>query len=179
MVDCRSVGSGRAALRYLAPYIFRVALSNNRIVRVTDDQVTFRYSVGESGQTAYCTLPVQEFLRRFLQHILPKGLVKVRYYGLFRVAKRRSLARLHSQLLLLQHIAGSAGPVPTARESGTRVVSWPSCGQPMRLERVLLWHNRGPPGWADQHRWRIPSRCGRHARRLGSACLLRHALARL
>jgi hypothetical protein len=79
VVDCRSVGSGRTALRYLAPYIFRVALSNNRIVRVADEQVTFRYTVGESGRRAYCTLPVQEFLRRFLQHILPKGFVKVRY----------------------------------------------------------------------------------------------------
>jgi hypothetical protein len=82
VVDCRSVGTARAALKYLAPYIFRVALSNNRIVRVADDQVTFRYTVSATGQTAYCTLPAQEFLQRFLQHILPKGIVKVRYYGL-------------------------------------------------------------------------------------------------
>jgi len=83
VVDCRPVGTARAALKYLAPYIFRVALSNNRIVRVADGQVTFRYTVGDTGQTAYCTLPVQEFLRRFLQHILPKGFVvdfAVRYY---------------------------------------------------------------------------------------------------
>ena len=42
VVDCRSVGSGQAVLKYLAPYIFRVALSNNRIVGVANDQVTFR-----------------------------------------------------------------------------------------------------------------------------------------
>jgi Putative transposase len=78
VVDCRSVGTAQAALKYLAPYIFRVALSNNRIVQLADDQVTFRYTVSESGRTAYCTLPVQEFLQRFLQHILPKGFVKVR-----------------------------------------------------------------------------------------------------
>jgi len=145
VVDCRSVGTARAALKYLAPYIFRVALSNNRIVRLADGQVTFRYTVAESGQTAYCTLPAQEFLRRFLQHILPKGFVKVRYYGLFRLGMRRSLARLRSQLLLLQHIAASAPPAPAASEDGARVVSCPSCGQPMRLERLLLPHNRGPP----------------------------------
>ena len=52
-----------------------MALSNNRIVRVAEDQVTFRYTVSESGRTAYCTLPAQEFLHRFLQQILPKGLV--------------------------------------------------------------------------------------------------------
>ena len=145
VVDCRSVGRGRAALKYLAPYIFRVALSNNRIVRVADGQVTFRYSVRESGQTAYCTLPVQEFLRRFLQHILPKGFVKVRYYGLFRVSNRRSLSRVRSQLLLLQLIAAETTPAPVASEASKRVVSCPNCGQPMIVERVLLPHNRGPP----------------------------------
>jgi hypothetical protein len=53
VVDCRSVGTAWAALKYLAPDIFRVALSNNRIVRVADDQVTFRYTLSESGRTAY------------------------------------------------------------------------------------------------------------------------------
>jgi hypothetical protein len=161
VVDCRPVGTARAALRYLAPYIFRVALSNNRIVRVADGQVTFRYTVGESGQTAYCTLPVREFLRRFLQHILPKGFVKVRYYGLFRLAMRRSLARLRSQLHLLQHIAASAPPAPAASGSSPRVVICPNCGQPMLLKQVLLPHNRGPPDRAEQHRWRMLGMCRR------------------
>jgi hypothetical protein len=145
VVDCRSVGTARAALRYLAPYIFRVALSNNRIVRVADEQVAFRYTVSKSGRTAYCTLPVHEFLQRFLQHILPKGFVKVRYYGLFRLGNRRSLSRLRSQLQLLQHSAASAPPPATANDGSTRVVSCPSCGEPMIVERVLLPHNRGPP----------------------------------
>jgi hypothetical protein len=58
VVDCRPVGTARTALKYLAAYIFRVALSNNRIVRVAHAQVTFGYTVGATGQTAYCTLPV-------------------------------------------------------------------------------------------------------------------------
>jgi hypothetical protein len=160
VVDCRSVGTAQAALKYLAPYIFRVALSNNRIVRVADDQVTFRYTVSESGQTAYCTLSAQEFLHRFLQHILPKGFVKVRYYGLFRVGKRRSLARLRSQLRLLLHLAEQAMPAPVAIDRGTApVVLCPNCGQPMRMERVLLPHARGPPGWAEQNPGRMLGRC--------------------
>jgi hypothetical protein len=73
----------------------------------------------------------------------------VRYYGLFRLGMRRSLSRLRSQLLLLQHIAAQATPAPAASEDSARVVSCPSCGQPMRLERVLLPHNRGPPQCAD------------------------------
>jgi hypothetical protein len=83
VVDCRPVGNGTAALKYLAPYIFRIALSNNRIVSVQDERVTFRYRDGESKQMCICTLPVLTFLGRFLQHVLPKGFVKVRYYGLF------------------------------------------------------------------------------------------------
>ncbi len=150
VVDCRPVGTAHSALKYLAPYIFRVALSNNRIVRVADDQVTFRYTVSESGRTAYCTLSAQEFLHRFLQHILPKGLVKVRYYGLFRVGNRRSLARLRSQLRLLLHLAEQVMPAPVAIDSDTTsAVICPNCGQPMRVERVLLPHNRGPPSDAD------------------------------
>lgn len=145
VVDCRPVGTARAALKYLAPYIFRVALSNKRIVRLANDQVTFRYTVGATGQTAYCTLPVQEFLARFLQHILPKGFVKVRYYGLFRLGMRRRLSRLRTQLLLLQHISAEAVPAPAASDGNTPLVICPSCGAPMLLKRVLLPHNRGPP----------------------------------
>jgi hypothetical protein len=159
VVDCRSVGSGRAALKYLAPYIFRVALSNNRIVRVVDEQVTFRYTAGESGRTAYCTLPALEFLHRFLQHILPKGEVSVRYYGLFRVGMRRSLSGLRAQLQLLKHIAAQTPPA-VANEGSKREVLCPNCGQPMTLERVLLVHNRGPPKWAEQREWRILMVCG-------------------
>ena len=78
VVDCRPVGSGAAALKYLAPYIFRVALANNRIVGVQDDRVTFRYRDGTTKQMRTTTLPAFAFIRRFLQHVLTKGFVKVR-----------------------------------------------------------------------------------------------------
>ena len=147
VVDCRPVGNGLRALKYLAPYIFRVALSNNRIIRVENDQVTFRYTLGATGQTKYCTLPAEEFIRRFLQHVLPKGFVKVRYYGLFGPGQRQLLTRIRGQLLLQQRIAemqspASATPAPIA----ARRLVCPSCGRPLRLERILVPHNRGPPG---------------------------------
>jgi hypothetical protein len=147
VVDCRPVGSGQAALKYLAPYSFRVALSNNRIIRVADDQVTFRYTVGATGQTKYCTLPAEVFIQRFLQHILPKGFVKVRYYGLFRPGQRQLLGRIRGQLLLQQRIAAMQAPASASSAPVTpRALVCPSCGQPLRLERILLPHNRGPPG---------------------------------
>lgn len=151
VVDCRPVGNGLTALKYLAPYIFRVALSNNRIIRVENDQVTFRYTLGDTGQARYCTLAAEEFIRRFLQHVLPKGFVKVRYYGLFRSGNRPLLARIRGQLLLQRRIADLQTPASDARTTDTsRVLVCPTCGQPLRLERVLLPHQRGPPKCAQK-----------------------------
>lgn len=98
VVHCKSVGNGRAALKYLAPYIFRVAISNHNILKMEDGQVTFRCKDRESGENQYRTLNVEEFIRRFLQHVLPKGFVKVRYYGFFSSGNRPRL-RLIRQLL--------------------------------------------------------------------------------
>ena len=122
-------------------------------MQLANDQVTFRYTIGATDQTASGTLPVQELLQRCLPHILPKGFVKVRYYGLCRLGMRRSLARLRSQLRLLQQIADQVPLAPAVGDGSTREVICPSCGQPMLLKRVLLPHTRGPPGWVDQHRW--------------------------
>jgi hypothetical protein len=145
VVDCRPVGSGRTALRYLAPYIFRVALSTNRILAMDDGQVTFRYQDGETRETRTCTLSAEAFIARFLAHILPKGFVKVRYYGLFRVGARQQLTRLRAQLVLAQRtadLAAAAGenPAPPPRPEPV----CPGCGQPMRLERILP-PQRAPP----------------------------------
>src|SRR5215216_2627972 len=93
VVDCRGVGSGQAALKYLAPYIFRVALSNNRIERLAEEKVTFRYTEAKSGRVKHCTLEANAFIARFLAHVLPTGVVSVRYYGLLRLGNRRLLAQ--------------------------------------------------------------------------------------
>jgi len=93
VVHCQPVGTGEAALKYLAPYIFRVALSNRRILKLEDGQVTFRYRETGSRRWKNCTVPAEEFIRRFLQHVLPKGFQKVRYYGLFSSGQRPRLAQ--------------------------------------------------------------------------------------
>jgi hypothetical protein len=76
VVHCKPVGDGRAALRYLAPYIFRVAISNQRILKLANGKVSFRYFASETGKPRICTVTATEFIRRFLQHVLPKGFVK-------------------------------------------------------------------------------------------------------
>ena len=150
VVDCRPVGTGQAALKYLAPYIFRVALSNNRLVGVANDQVTFRYQVAATKKTATCTLPAGRFIGRFLQHILPKGFVKVRYYGLFRPGNRRLLAQVRS--LLSEAVSGCPEPLE-AREvpatslalHGSSASVCPTCGAVMQLTVILLATSRSPP----------------------------------
>jgi hypothetical protein len=98
--SCTSWGEGEpAVLDYLARYVFRVALTNTRIVGLDDEAVTIRHKHRKSNRWRARPIPGQEFMRRFLQHVLPKGLHKVRYFGLWHPAKRESAARAR---LLLQ-----------------------------------------------------------------------------
>lgn len=138
VVDCRPVGSGEAALKYLAPYIFRVALSNNRILSADEAQVTFRYRHSDSGEQRTSTLPVETFIDRFVAHILPKGFVKVRYYGLFRSGARATLRQLRAQLMLVRGFErGQSGPPhPNPITRADRLTTCPVCSTPM--QRVLI-----------------------------------------
>ena len=144
VVHCQPIGSGEAALKYLAPYIFRVALSNNRIVKVQNEQVTFRYD-DNKGKRRYCTLPVQEFMRRFLQHVLPKGFKKVRYYGLFSPTKRALLHRVRL-LLLIQNVTQAVATTGEPEPQDSPLLPpgslpCPTCGRPMRrlLKLKPIW----------------------------------------
>jgi hypothetical protein len=80
-VNCQPVGNAEASLKYLAPYVFRVAISNSRIESFDESTVTFSYRKQGSSRTRKTTLDVFEFMRRFLQHVLPSGFMKVRHYG--------------------------------------------------------------------------------------------------
>lgn len=135
VVHCEPVGSGLNALKYLAPYIFRVAISNNRILKLEGDRVTFRYRDTETGTEKRCSLGAEEFIHRFLQHVLPRGFVKVRYYGFFAATQRAKLASLHQQLR--QRTASTSSSGETQPEPLHNILC-PHCGQPMLLQRTLL-----------------------------------------
>jgi hypothetical protein len=81
IVHSKAVGDGRASLKYLAPYVFRVAISDSRIVSCEQGQVTFTYRKSGTSHWRKMTLDATEFIRRFLQHVPPRGLQKVRHYG--------------------------------------------------------------------------------------------------
>jgi hypothetical protein len=82
-VDCEPAGDGENAFKYLARYVFRVAISDSRIVSFSpaERSVTFRYRPKEGDTEATTTVDGMEFLRRFLQHALPSGFMKMRHYG--------------------------------------------------------------------------------------------------
>jgi Putative transposase/Transposase zinc-binding domain len=147
VVHCQPVGTGEAALKYLAPYVFRVALSNKRLLNLQDGQVTFRYRDSATHHWQTRTLPAEEFIRRFLQHVLPKGFQKVRYYGFFSPGQRH---RLHQT----RHLLGPAMPPqpphlaqrPSQPASPTLpLIPCPACGRPMRRTQTLRpQHCRSP-----------------------------------
>jgi hypothetical protein len=131
VVDCRPVGSGASALKYLAAYIFRIALSNNRIEQVANDMVTFRYTEGKTGAQKRARLSADSFIGRFLAHVLPKGFVKVRYYGL--LAEVRGILALRQLAAPPPVVAAALEPLVVAPDVGR----WPSCGQPMQMVQTL------------------------------------------
>jgi hypothetical protein len=127
-------GSPAHVLQYLARYTHRVAISNHRLVDVTADAVSFRWKDYRHGsQIKTLTLDVDECLRRFLQHVLPKRFVRIRYFGfLASRARTRELAQCRQAL--------AVAPPPTdPLVTAAPRAAWPCprCGAPMRLVERL------------------------------------------
>ncbi|MHC4546359.1 MAG: IS91 family transposase [Planctomycetota bacterium] len=100
VVHCKPAVQGtRTVLNYLARYIHRVAITNSRILSADDGKVRFRYKDTDGAQTKTMTVSAEEFIRRFLQHVLPKGVHKVRYYGLWSPSHRKNLSKARQILI--------------------------------------------------------------------------------
>jgi hypothetical protein len=152
VVHCQPAGSGQAVLKYLAPYLFRVALSNNRILKLEDGQVTFRYQDGHTKTQKVTTLPAPEFIRRFLQHVLPHRFPKLRYYGFFRSQQRPQLQQLKAFLSLTPTVEVPLFDLPhnpdtpNQPEPRPKSILCPQCGRPMqRLEELPRQRLSGAP----------------------------------
>jgi len=91
VVDIQAVGNGKSSLKYLAKYIYRTAISNNNILSSDNGTITLRIKDNQTRKNKIITLPATEFIRRFLQHTLPKGFQKVRSYGLLHSKKKSIL----------------------------------------------------------------------------------------
>ena len=113
VVYCKPAVQGtEKVLQYLARYVHRVAFANSRLVRIEDGQVTFRYQNRRKQQWDTMTLPAMEFMRRFLQHVLPRGTHKVRYYGVWNPSQRSLLRRI-------QLVTGSGQAPSTTNDEPT------------------------------------------------------------
>src|SRR5467141_2008363 len=118
----RAFGDAEQALRYLGAYTHRVAISNHRLVSLVDDQVTFRWrDSAHKNKKRLVTLSVDEFLRRFLLHVLPRGFVRIRHYGFLSSRHRRELVPLCKKLL--------SDAVPASTPTGA----------PISTEPVPMW----------------------------------------
>jgi hypothetical protein len=124
-------GGPEYVLQYLGRYTHRVAISNHRLVSFTEGKVTFRWrDSAHNNEQKLMTIALDEFLRRFLLHLLPKGFVRIRNFGFLANRKRATNLPLCFQLL------GSAAAPPIEQDrSGTNNASdlWrcPKCGGPM------------------------------------------------
>lgn len=141
VVHCQHAGSGQKVLDYLGRYVFRIAISHSRLEALEQGKVTFRYRDNQTQQIKHVQLPVAEFVQRFLQHVLPRGLTKVRHYGLTSAA----CGQRHAAALALLQAATAADrhgpkPEPKAQSAPQQTTLCPYC-----RTGKLLWLGRLPP----------------------------------
>jgi hypothetical protein len=139
VVDIKPVGDGGAVLKYLAPYVNRVAISDKRIVAVDEQTVTYRYTPSGESRSKVRTVSGTEFVRGFVQHTLPRRFQKVRYYGWMRNGKRR-IQRDEVKWLVyvflgwMYWLATAHAPQVTAKPPST--VRCAECGEAMHVVEV-------------------------------------------
>jgi hypothetical protein len=138
VVDCQHVGKGLPALHYLSRYLYRGVLPDKSIISEVDGLVSFEYQDSQSQSRKVRTLPTVQFLWLVLQHVLPKGLRRVRDYGLL----RGNCSKLRQQIQLMLAVAGAQFHVtesPIIAEVKRRLATrtCPCCQQPMRFMVVV------------------------------------------
>jgi hypothetical protein len=138
-------GGAPQVLRYLGRYTHRVAISNHRLLAFDGARVTFRWKdYAHGNKQRRMTLAASEFLRRFVQHVLPRGFVRIRQFGFLANSCRTARLQLVRELLTAAAPEPRESRAPAASEAGTW--SCPRCGEPMRI---------GPPLSAVE----LASRC--------------------
>jgi hypothetical protein len=130
-------GGASAVLRYLGRYTHRVAISNHRLLAFDGDRVTFSwkdYAHGEQRRTM--TVSAMEFLRRFVQHILPRGFVRIRHFGFLANTCRAARVAL-ARTLLSASSTSSTTSTPATESLAGKAWTCPRCGAQMILGPLL------------------------------------------
>ena len=136
VADVQPVGTGEPALKYLSAYVYRTALSSERILADDGHYITFAYKDGRTGTTLTVRLTAERFLHRFLQHVLPSGFQRVRHFGFLSAAAKSQWQRVCALLDWQVPALTPPGPAPAPL--------CPRCNRPMT---VLVCLPRSPPFW--------------------------------
>jgi hypothetical protein len=141
-----------AVLTYLSRYTHRIAISNRRLTAFHPRGVTFRYKDYRDGKTLWksMTLATDEFIRRFLQHVLPKGFHRIRHYGLFANAQRNDNLTRARALLKVQTIETKTDNEAIANKDNEEkpcTFTCQQCGAPLVVVEILMPQHapRAPP----------------------------------
>jgi hypothetical protein len=138
-VNSQAVGSAEASIKYLTPYVFRVAISNSRIVKVENGKVFFRYKKTGSNRLRTLALDALEFIRRFLQHVLPTGFMKVRYYGFLSPGFKMPLEQVRARI---EMAFGFELPTPGVEPEPAPQILCRHCGHELVYRYSILPHQR-------------------------------------
>jgi len=138
VVHSEPVGSGEAAYRYLARYVYQVYISESAILQHDERCITLRYRKSGTNEPKTLRLEPMEFLRRFLQHVLPSRFCKVRHYGLHHSSKRKTIKLLQAAMSFAQGIELHKPPdiKPPAP------ITCPRCEMAMTFEKRYTQHQR-------------------------------------
>ena len=138
-VNSQAVGSAEASIKYLTPYVFRVAISNSRFVKVEDGKVFFHYKKTGSNRLRTLALDALEFIRRFLQHVLPTGFMKVRYYGFLSPGSKVPLEEVRTRI---EMAFGFEIATPQVEPEPLPPMKCRHCDRPMIWLYSILPHRR-------------------------------------
>lgn len=121
-------GGPAQVLKYLARYTHRVAISNSRILDVREGRVTFRYKdYAEANRDKVMSLSAEEFLRRFVQHVLPRGFTKIRHYGILSNRHRKERLKTCRALLEAKVYQRAVDVLATPTEEAIAKTAEPTC----------------------------------------------------
>lgn len=137
-VNCQPVGDAKASLMYLSRYVFKVGISEQRIVRADESEVVFRYRKVGSARERSMSLAPAEFIRRFLQHVLPTGFMKVRYYGFLSPSFSMPIEEVKGRIELAHGFAVGVPQHSSDEVPAIRTACCPHCGGKLRFCSIVL-----------------------------------------
>ena len=144
-VNIQSVGYGRNTIKYLSRYVFKVAISDYRIIKVENRRVFFKYRSRKTGLVVTTSLDVVDFIKRYLLHVLPSGFMKVRYYGFLHTSFHMGYEDI--RLIIEGLVAVLNKPIKEKVEQV--LISCGACGKEMKFMFAILPNNiriRGSSG---------------------------------